>query len=120
MQFNVDPSMSDTALEGYAVNQLLAGPSVARDTIVMFPAGTQATVSQQGSTAIVNLRGPISRSFQSGGTDEAAMFKSLTYTLTGLPGVSSVQVLIDGKKQASLPGGAFELDEPLTRSTFAE
>lgn len=120
MRFNVDPQLSGTALESYAVNQLMAGPPVAGDTLVLFPPGTHAGVTQLGSIVTVNLRGPITRSFQSGSTDEAGMFKSLTYTLTGLPGVTAVQILVDGKKLAALPGGAFELDEPLNRNTFSE
>lgn len=120
MQFNVDPKLTGTTLASYAVNQLLAGPTVSRDSFVLFPAGTQASVSLQARLATVDLHGPLGRSFQSGGTDEAAMFKSLTYTLTGLAGIHSVQVLIEGKKVAALPGGAFELDEPLTRDTFAQ
>ena len=48
------------------------------------------------------------------------MFKSLTYTLTAMSGVKRVQVLVDGRKQLALPGGHFEIDEPLTRDTFAQ
>jgi|ERR1700694_2208164 len=122
MQFNVDEKVAanPSALETYAVNQLLAGPVVGSDTFVQFPAGTHATISQRGKMVTVDLHGPIARSIQTGGTDEAALFKSLTYTLTGLPGVSSVQVLVEGKKLAALPGGQFELDEPLTRDTFSQ
>jgi len=120
MHFNVDAKLDTASLAAYAVNQLLAGPTVGSDSFVLFPQGTQATVTLEGSVAAVDLHGRLSQSFQSGGTDEAAMFKSLTYTLTALPGVHSVQVLVDGKKVAALPGGAFELDEPLTRETFSQ
>jgi len=120
MHFNVSANLDTPGLARYAVNQLLAGPTVGSDAFVLFPSGTQATVTLDGSLAEVDLHGSLSRSFQSGGTDEAAMFKSLTYTLTALPGVRSVQVLVEGKKVAALPGGAFELDEPLTRGTFSQ
>jgi spore germination protein GerM len=118
--FSIDPKLSGSALATYAVNQLLAGPSVGRDSVVLFPAGTQATVSTEGDVATVDLNGSIARSFQGGAGDEVGMFKSLTYTLTGLPGIKSVQVLVSGQKKAALPGGHLEIDEPLTRETFAQ
>jgi spore germination protein GerM len=118
--FTVDPKLSEDGRLTYAVTQLLAGPSVGRDAVVLFPQGTTATVTQRGAAAVVNLRGPVERSLQTGGTDETAMFKSLTYTLTAFPGITKVQVLLDGKTVAALPGGAFELDEPLTRSMFEQ
>lgn len=118
--FTVDPKLSTPMLMSYAVNQLLAGPPEARDAVVLFPQGTSAMVKSQGDTAVVNLTGTIERFFQRGGGDEAAMFKSLTYTLTAFPGIHRVQVLIGGHTVAALPGGEFELDEPLTRSMFAQ
>ena len=118
--FSADPKLTSSALATVAVNQLLAGPSVGADTFALFPRGTSATVDVRGNTAVVDLKGPVERSFQSGGSDEAGMFKSLTYTLTGLPGIDRVQVLLAGRSVASLPGGQFELDEPLTRAMFAQ
>jgi spore germination protein GerM len=118
--FTVDPKLSGNALQSYAVSQLLAGPSVGRDSFVLFPVGTQASVTTQGDVAVVDLSGSVVRSFQGGAGDEAGMFKSLTFTLTALPGVKSVQVLVAGQKQAALAGGHFEIDEPLTRDTFAQ
>jgi spore germination protein GerM len=118
--FSVDPKLGGSALAAYALNQLIAGPSVDRDSLVLFPTGTRATVTVDGDLATVDLSGPITRSFQSGAGDEAGLFKSLTYTMTSLSGIKSVQVLVDGQKRAALPGGHFELDEPLTRDTFAQ
>jgi spore germination protein GerM len=118
--FTVDSKLSGDSRLTYAVTQLLAGPPVARDAVVLFPQGTTATVTQRGSAAVVNLKGVIERSFQGGETDETGMFKSLTYTLTAFPGITKVQVLVGGRTVAALPGGAFELDEPLTRSMFAQ
>ena len=120
MPFSVDSKLAAPAVASYALGQLVAGPSTSRDQLVLFPAGTVATVSLDGDLATVNLDGPIARSFQSGAGDEAGLFKSLTYTMTGLPGVQRVQVTVAGARRASLPGGHFELDEPLTRDTFAQ
>jgi spore germination protein GerM len=120
MPFTVDPKLAAPAVANYALGQLVAGPSTGRDQLVLFPAGTVATVSLDGDLATVNLDGPIARSFQSGAGDEAGLFKSLTYTMTGLAGIQRVQVTVSGVRRASLPGGHFELDEPLTRDTFAQ
>ncbi len=118
--FTVDPKLNGQALATYALNQQLVGPAVGRDSFVLFPAGTQAAVTTEGNTATVDLSGSLVDSFQSGAGDEVAMFKSLTYTLTGLPGIKSVQILVGGRKRAALLGGHFEIDEPLTRETFAQ
>jgi spore germination protein GerM len=53
-----------------------------------------------------------------GSFNEAAEFKALVYTLTALPGISSVRVSVAGESVATLPGGHLELDEPLTRQSF--
>ncbi|MBC5824970.1 MAG: GerMN domain-containing protein [Candidatus Eremiobacteraeota bacterium] len=120
MKYTADAAMSGSALENYAVDQLLSGPAAGQDALVLFPAGTRAVVTQSGGTAIVDLKGPLTRPLRIGASDEIALFKSLTYTLTDLPAVKNVQVLIDGHRSAVLPGGGFELDEPLTRETFAQ
>jgi spore germination protein GerM len=120
VQFSIDPKLQGSAAQKYALNQLLVGPTVGRDAVVLFPQGTQASLSRQGKTAVVDLTGTIAKSFQGGATDEAAMFKSLTYTLTAFPDITGVQVLVGGQKVAALPGGHFELDEPLTKDTFAQ
>jgi spore germination protein GerM len=44
----------------------------------------------------------------------------LTYTVTSVGGIARVQVTIAGRKVPTLPGGEFEIDEPLTRETFAQ
>mgnify|MGYP001389606531 CR=1 FL=1 len=120
LRFAVASKLNDQQLAAFAVNQLLAGPSVLGNDVVLFPAGTRADVALTGDTATVDLRGPIADNFHGGTSEETAMFKSLTYTLTGLPNVERVQVLVKGQRVAALPGGQFALDEPLTRDTFAQ
>lgn len=119
-EYSVDPNLHGEGLAEYAATQLLAGPATGRDAVVLFPAGTTLNTTLQGDTAVVDITGPIAKAYTGGADDESAMFKSLTYTLTNVPGVARVQVLIDGKKRAALPGGHVELDEPLTRETFAQ
>ena len=120
VDYSVDPHMPPTELADYAVTQLLAGPATSRDTVVLFPEGTNLDAKIDGDTATVNITGPLVKGYRGGADDESAMFKSLTYTLTNIAGISRVQVLVGGQKRAALSGGHVELDEPLTRETFAQ
>jgi spore germination protein GerM len=120
MPFSVDSGLSGQRLEAALVAQLLAGPAVAQSTVVLFPPGTRATVTLSGDAATVDFTGALAQTFRGGASDEVALFKALTYTVTSVEGVQSVQVLIDGRTVGTLPGGEFELDEPLTRETFSQ
>ena len=118
--FSVDKSLEGSRLENALVAQLLAGPAVPTSTVVLFPPGTSATVDLTDDLATVNLNGAITRPYRGGASDEVGLFKSLTYTVTSVSGVHRVQIMIAGRKMPTLPGGEFEIDEPLTRETFAQ
>jgi spore germination protein GerM len=120
MPYSNNRQLQGAQLEEFLVNQLLAGPDASQAGVVLFPAGTEATVDLNGSTLTVDLGGTLAQRFHGGASDEVALFKSLTFTATSVPGVTAVQVLVSGKKVATLPGGEFEIDEPLTRGTFAQ
>jgi len=114
------PARDRTSIAFYAAAQALAGPS-SEITAVRFPAGTHVrSVRIDGSTVDLDLSNEIGKSAE-GGLTETAEFKSLVWTLTDpstLPGINAVRVRVDGTRVATLPGGHFELDEPLSRSTF--
>ena len=118
--YPIDANLNSSGLAEFAVTQLLAGPATGRDAVVLFPAGTALDVSVRNDTATVNVTGTPAKYFSGGADDESAMFKSLTFTLTNVPGISRVQILVAGKRLAALPGGHLELDVPLTRETFAQ
>lgn len=101
----------------YAAVSAVAGPPSGVDAI-RFPSGTRVlSVNVTGSTAVVDLSTDVEH--QPGGTfGESGEFKALVYTLTALPGIDAVQVTIDGRTLATLPGGHVELDQPLRRSDF--
>jgi len=120
VDYTVDPNLHGEGLADYAATQLLAGPATGRDAVVLFPAGTTLNVTVQDDTAVVDIEGALAKAYSGGADDESAMFKSLVYTLTNVPGIARVQVLVGGKKRAALPGGHMELDEPLTRESFAQ
>lgn len=120
MPFSADRELQGAKLESALIGQLLAGPGLPAETVVLFPAGTSAAVDVNGDTAVVDFRGAFAKPYHGGDIDEVALFKSLTYTATSVSGVKRVQVLIDGRKVPTLRGGAFEIDEPLTRETFSQ
>ena len=100
----------------YAASQAVAGPPQ-NVTAVRFPLGTQVlSATVDGTTATVDLSAEVNRS---GGTlNESGEFKALVWTLTSLPGIDRVAVRVAGSKVATLPGGSFEIDEPLRRSDW--
>ena len=101
----------------YTATQALAGPAPGIDAI-RFPAGTHVNaIDVEGSTVHVDVSQEIASS-AAGGLSEDGEFKSLVWTLTALPGIKSVRITIGGAKVATLPGGHFELDEPLSRSSW--
>jgi spore germination protein GerM len=101
----------------YAAVQSIAGPP-ADVAAVRFPIGTRVlSVLVNGSTATVDISGDVKK--QGRGTfGENGEFKSLVYTLTSVPGIDAVAVLVDGQKLDTLPGGHLELDQPLHRADF--
>ena len=120
VRYSLDDSLSPSQRAGFVVNQLLAGPSGDPGAVVLFPPGTRATVSLKNKVATVDLRGPLASASPGGASDEVALFKALTFSLTELSEVEKVQVLLNGRKRASLPGGHMEIDEPMTRETFSQ
>jgi spore germination protein GerM len=115
---SLNPGASDPVSRAfYATVQAVAGPP-ADTKAIRFPAGTVVrAVHVAGATATVDLGGNVA-SVQSGSFAESGEFKALVWTLTALPGISAVQVTIDGARVPTLPGGHLELDEALTRQAW--
>lgn len=107
--------LHNTAL--YAAVQAIAGPPNDVQAI-RFPPGTRVrSLSISGSTATLDLSADVQR--QAGGSfGENGEFKGLVYTLTGIPGISALQITVDGARVETLPGGHLELDQPLHRSDW--
>lgn len=116
-QVSLGPARDQESVAFYAATQAIAGPS-ADVQAIRFPRGTYVrSVHVTGSTADVDLSGEIKRS-GGGSFAESAAFKALVWTMTGLPGISAVAIRVEGSKVPTLPGGHFEIDEPLTRSNW--
>lgn len=101
----------------YAAVQALAGPP-SDVAAIHFPIGTRVNaVTLDGSTATVDLSHEVTQ--QSGGAfGENGEFKALVYTMTAIPGINGVQILVQGNRLETLPGGHLELDEPLHRADW--
>lgn len=114
---SLGPARDRRSVAFYAAVQAVAGPPAGVDA-VRFPAGTTVrSADVAGSTADVDLSKEAGNHVE-GSFNETAEFKALVWTLTALPGISSVQVTLQGERVATLPGGHLELDEPLTRQSF--
>jgi spore germination protein GerM len=101
----------------YATAQALAGPPTGTEAI-RFPSGTVArSVAVSGANATIDLVGAIT-SAPAGSFAESGEFKALVWTLTALPGITTVQIEINGAKVPALPGGHLELDRPLARASW--
>jgi spore germination protein GerM len=114
---SLGPARDRKSVAFYAAVQAVAGPPAGIEA-VRFPTGTRVIAADvNGSTVDVDLSEEAGRHVE-GSFSEAAEFKALVYTLTGLPGTDAVRVRIAGQRVATLPGGHLELDEPLTRTSF--
>jgi spore germination protein GerM len=114
---SLGPARDPRSAAFYAAVQAVAGPPAGIDA-VRFPNGTTVlSAAVDGSTVDVDLSKNVGAAVE-GSFNEAAEFKALVYTLTALPGISSVRVSVAGERVATLPGGHLELDEPLTRQSF--
>jgi len=101
----------------YAAVQSISGPP-SEVAAVRFPPGTHVlNVTINGPIATVDLSNEVTAS-TGGSFEENGEFKGLVYTLTGIPSINAVQVLVAGRKVETLPGGHLELDEPLRRSDW--
>jgi spore germination protein GerM len=101
----------------YAAVQAVAGPP-SDVSAVRFPQGTHVVnASVAGGIATVDLSSDVA-SAAGGSYQESAEFKGLVYTLTGIPSVNAVQVLVADRNVETLPGGHLELDQPLRRTDW--
>ena len=111
------PAHDTRSVAFFAATQAVAGPPDGVAS-VRFPLGTYVrSVQVDGSTVVVDLSKDVER-LAGGSFSESAALKSLVWTMTGLPGIHSVVLLVDGSRVGVIPGGHIELDEPLGRSDW--
>jgi spore germination protein GerM len=114
---SMGPARDVKSVVFYAATQAVAGPPPSVDAI-RFPTGTHVRgVNVDGKIAEVDLSSQV-KSASGGSLGESGEFKSLVWTLTKIPGIDAVRVLVDGTHVVALPGGHLELDRPLKRSDW--
>ncbi|NPV52291.1 MAG: GerMN domain-containing protein [Firmicutes bacterium] len=98
-----------------ALEELIRGPSPGSNLERLLPAETRVLgVSIKDRTAYVNFSRDIQTRFPGGSRTEELMVYSIVNTLTQFPGITSVQILIEGKKVETI-GGHIGIMQPLTR-----
>ncbi len=94
-----------------AIQELLTGP-LPKDSLRPLPAGTKLRgVKVKDHLATVDFSRDLVSDFHGGADSEQAAVYAIVNTLTSLPGVEKVQILVDGKPCDTL-GGHLDLREP--------
>jgi spore germination protein GerM len=116
---SLGPARDPKSVAFYAATQAIAGPPAGTEA-VRFPTGMRVLgVAIDGSTVDVDLSKEVD-GLAGGSFAETAAFKSLVWTLTGptLPQIKAVTIRIEGARVPTIPGGHFELDQPLSRASW--
>jgi len=104
----------DNSIEKTVVHELIKGPS-AEGLISTIPSETKVlSVETKDGLCFVNLSAEFITKHSQGSTAEALTVYSIVNSLTELPGINSVQFLIEGKKAEVM--NHMLLDSPYTRN----
>jgi len=96
------------------VEKLISGPPPASGLQSVMPDGTKLnSVRIEGDLAFVDLNSAVT-SYGGGGAWERGIVQSLLLSITELPKIDRVQILIDGKEKEYLPEGT-PINKPLER-----
>jgi len=82
----------------------------------LFPSGTKVRgVTVKDGVAYADFSAEFGSVRVTGSLDELMMLNSIVATLTEIPGIQKVQILVEGQKIAALKGGHLDLTDPLER-----
>jgi spore germination protein GerM len=96
-------------------NELIKGPTLP-DIYPTIPDGTVVRNVEMGSgIAYVNFSRELVVNHVKGAAAETMMVYSIVNTLTGIPGINAVQILVEGVKIKSIDGH-IDISKPLTRN----
>lgn len=96
-----------------AVLALIAGPNDARLASVIAPGSKLLSLKVENGLATVNFNKAFSTNHWGSAETEELTVRSLVQTLTALPDIDRVQILIEGKTVQTLKGHV-AIDQPLT------
>ena len=104
--------------EESALKDLVAGPSKEEKEKGLFshvPAATKVkAVSVEDGIAFINFSKELNQ-YGGGAEKVRSMIAQIVYTLTDLPHVKKVRILVEGKSDVVLGGEGYVIDKPLTR-----
>jgi hypothetical protein len=106
------PAHDSQSIAFFCGDTVDSGPPSGTEAVRFPPETYVRSAELNGSTVVVDLSRGVN-GLAGGSFREAATFKSPVWTMTALPGIASVVVRVGGAKVAAIPGGHFELDEPL-------
>lgn len=101
-------------LAAAAVNELIAGPKQSGLYPTIPPESKLLSVEVSNGLATLNFSQELQTKHSGGSTGERMTIYSLVNSLTEIPGIQKVQLLIEGKKLDSLKGH-MDISGPLTR-----
>lgn len=96
------------------VNELIAGPKGADLVKTIPPEAKLLAVSIQDKIATVDFSKELKTKHWGGSTGESMTIMSIVNSLTELPGIEKVQILIEGQKEDTL-AGHWDLSSPISR-----
>ena len=103
--------------EELVIQELIKGPE-SEQFYATIPEGTRLLdIQVSEGTAVVDFSGEIQTQHPGGTTGETLTVYSIVNSLTELPGIVFVQILIEGETADSL-AGHIEIREPLARNPF--
>ncbi len=97
------------------IDALLAGPGYSLGLLSPFPEDTRVlSLRVQDETIYVDFNRALKANFTGGSSQEWALLNSLVLTLTEIPGINQVQILVEGRKEEAVLGH-MDTTEPLIR-----
>ena len=109
----IPDGVADLAL--LLVNALIEGPGSDLPLLKSFPAGTEVlSVKAVDQTIEIDFNRLFVENFPGGSAQEWAILNSLVLTLTEIPEIQYVQILVEGRKEAAALGHMYTA-EPLIR-----
>lgn len=97
----------------YVLNKLIQGPRSNELTPTLAPVTKILSVTAQGGIATIDFNKSIQDSFSGGALEEDMAIKSILWSLSQIPGINGVRILINGEIGDSI-GGHIILDRTYT------
>jgi len=114
----VERTVTGTDAPKGRIDALLVGPSKKEAQEGLFteiPKGTRALKAfVEGDTAYVDFNSKLGE-YGGGSTRVQGMIMQIVYTLTEVPGIKKVGIMVNGKSEVVLGGEGYVIEKPLSR-----